>query len=221
MQRPPFAERQSSVSSSARARADWRPLSKSRSPRSTRLRRSERKMRYNRQPSDAASSRAQRLRQLRDFGRNPSRPSSRRAGINTAVLSLRAVFTIACEAALPVIFAPPTRHIFVAAVNVGSEIVATRVGKRPMDPADEMAVKVVPAERPAGGAVAGSIDKLDEQLRVSVEALLHPSPPRPPVDELGDLLSAIDHHLDDEASERKKIYNRLLVIQSEMERPAS
>jgi len=90
-----------------------------------------------------------------------------------------------------------------------------------MDPTDEMAVKVVPAERPAGGAVAGSIDKLDEQLRVSVEALLHPSPPRPPVDELGDLLSAIDHHLDGEASERKKIYNRLLAIQSEMERPAS
>ena len=90
-----------------------------------------------------------------------------------------------------------------------------------MDPADEMAVKVVPAERPAGGVVAGSIDKLDEQLRVSVEALLHPSPPRPPVDELGDLLSAIDHHLDGEASERKKIYNRLLAIQSEMERPAS
>ena len=90
-----------------------------------------------------------------------------------------------------------------------------------MDPADEMAVKIVPTERPTGGAVAGSIDKLDEQLRVSVEALLHPSPPRPPVDELGDLLSAIDHHLDDEASERKKIYNRLLVIQSEMERPAS
>jgi hypothetical protein len=38
---------------------------------------------------------------------------------------------------------------------------------------------------------------------------------------LDDLLSAIDHHLDNEASERKKIYNRLLAIQSEIERPAS
>jgi len=30
------------------------------------------------------------------------------------------------------------------------------------------------------GAAAGSIDQLDEQLRVSVEALLHPSPPPKP-----------------------------------------
>ena len=49
------------------------------------------------------------------------------------------------------------------------------------------------------GAAAGSIDQLDEQLRVSVEALLHPSPPPKP--ELDDLLSGITHHLDDEASE--------------------
>jgi hypothetical protein len=67
----------------------------------------------------------------------------------------------------------------------------------------------------------GSDDRLDEQLQVSVEALLHPSPPSIPAEEVDDLLSAISHHLDDEASERKKIHNRLLAIQSEMERVAS
>ena len=84
-----------------------------------------------------------------------------------------------------------------------------------MNPADEMAAKIGPTERPA------SIDKLDEQLRVCVEALLHPSPPRPPVEELDVLLSAIDHHLDQETSERKKIYHRLAAIENEVKRPAS
>jgi hypothetical protein len=85
-----------------------------------------------------------------------------------------------------------------------------------MDPADEMAAKIEPTEHQSAGAVAGSIDKLDEQLRVSVEALLHPSPPPKPVEELDDLLSGISHHLDDEASERKAIYNRLVAIENEM-----
>jgi hypothetical protein len=84
-----------------------------------------------------------------------------------------------------------------------------------MNPADETAA-TEPTERAAAGTVAGSIDKLDQQLRVSVEALLHPSPPRPPVEELDDLLSAIDHHLDEESSERKAIYRRLAAIESEM-----
>src|SRR5437660_1577266 len=84
-----------------------------------------------------------------------------------------------------------------------------------MNPADEMAAKIEPAERPSAGAVAGSIDKLDEQLRVSVEALLHPSPPRKPVEELDELISAISLHLDQESSERKAIYGRLLAIQNE------
>jgi hypothetical protein len=88
-----------------------------------------------------------------------------------------------------------------------------------MNPADEEAVKMALTERPSAGAAAGSIDKLDEQLRVSVEALLHPSPP--PVPELDDLLSAITHHLDEEASDRKAIRHRLLAIQDEMERLAS
>jgi hypothetical protein len=88
-----------------------------------------------------------------------------------------------------------------------------------MNPADEMAAKIE-LKRPAGGAVAGTIDKFDEQLRVSVETLLHPSPPRPPVEELDDLLLAISHHLEQETSERKKIYYRLAAIQNEVKGPA-
>ncbi|MFZ1151180.1 MAG: hypothetical protein WAR76_15820 [Xanthobacteraceae bacterium] len=85
-----------------------------------------------------------------------------------------------------------------------------------MSPADKMAAKIERTERPSAGAVAGSIDKLNEQLRVSVEALLYPSPPRKPVEELDDLLLAINHHLDQETSQRKAIYYRLAAIESEM-----
>src|SRR5947207_6531455 len=85
-----------------------------------------------------------------------------------------------------------------------------------MNPADKTADKIEPTERPSANAVAGPIDKLDEQLRVSVEALLHPSPPRKPVEELDDLLLAISHHLDQETSEQKAIYYRLAAIESEM-----
>src|SRR6516225_5987292 len=66
-----------------------------------------------------------------------------------------------------------------------------------------------------------SVDRLDEQLRVSVESLRHPSPPSIPADEVDDLLLAISHHLDGEASERKAIRNRLLAIDNAMERLAS
>ncbi|MFY9836856.1 MAG: hypothetical protein WAK55_10355 [Xanthobacteraceae bacterium] len=86
-----------------------------------------------------------------------------------------------------------------------------------MNPADQKAPKAT--ECPSTGAAAGSIDKLDERLRVSVDALLHLSPP--PTPELDDLLSAISHHLDGEASERKAIRSRLLAIENEMERTAS
>src|SRR6516164_6711224 len=85
-----------------------------------------------------------------------------------------------------------------------------------MNPADEMAAKFE-----SNGAVAAFNDKLDEQLRVSVEALLHPAPPRKPVEELDDLLLAISHHLDEESSERKAIYRRLRAIETGMERPTS
>src|SRR5215471_3459847 len=90
-----------------------------------------------------------------------------------------------------------------------------------MNPADEIAAKIEPTERQSAGSAAGVIDKLDEQLRVSVEALLHPSPPPKPVEEVDDLLLAISHHLDDEASERKVIRNRLLSIDNATERLAS
>jgi hypothetical protein len=60
----------------------------------------------------------------------------------------------------------------------------------------------------------GSDDRIDEQLRVSVKELLHLSPPPKP--ELDDLLSAITHHLDQEASERKAIHHRLVAMEDEM-----
>jgi hypothetical protein len=86
---------------------------------------------------------------------------------------------------------------------------------------DEAAAKIELTKRPSTGAVTGSIDKLDEQLRVSVEALLHPSPPRKPVEELNDLLLAISHRLDQESSERKAIDSRLAAIESKMKRRSS
>ena len=114
-----------------------------------------------------------------------------------------------------------------------------------MNPADKEAVKLVPTQgqppstdnleeqlhaslkdlqrtnqsKPAKDF--GSRSQLDEQLRVSVEALLHPSPPSIPEEEVDGLLLTITHHLDEEVSERKKIHNRLLAIQGEMESLAS
>jgi hypothetical protein len=90
-----------------------------------------------------------------------------------------------------------------------------------MNPVDQMVPKREITERQLDGAAAGPDDRLDEQLRVSVEALLHPSPPPKPVMELDDLLLAITHHLDEEASERKAIYNRLLAIEDEVKRRGS
>ena len=90
-----------------------------------------------------------------------------------------------------------------------------------MNPVDEMAAKIGPSESQSAGAAAGVIDKLDEQLRVSVEALLHPSPPPEPVEEVDNLLLAISRHIDNEASERTAIRNRLRAIENEMGRLAS
>jgi chromosome segregation ATPase len=120
-----------------------------------------------------------------------------------------------------------------------------------MNPADEEAAKLVPTDQRPGAVAGspddleeqlhatlkdlqrtnhqsnhakdlhGSNDKLDEKLRVSVEALLHPSPPSIPAEEVDDLLLAITHHLDDEALERKKIHNRLRAIENEMGRLTS
>ena len=44
-----------------------------------------------------------------------------------------------------------------------------------MNPAEEEAANKEPTERPSVGAVAGSVDKLNEQLPVSAEDLLCPS----------------------------------------------
>src|SRR5215472_53292 len=120
-----------------------------------------------------------------------------------------------------------------------------------MNPADKEAVKLVPTQGQPPSTLVGSHDnleeqlhaslkylqrtnhqskpakdfgsrsQLDEQLRVSVEALLRPSPPSIPEEEVDGLLLTITHHLDEEASERKKIHNRLLAIQGEMESLAS
>jgi hypothetical protein len=90
-----------------------------------------------------------------------------------------------------------------------------------MNPADEKVTKTRPTEGQPTVPAAGVIDKLDEQLRVSVEALLHPSDQPTPVEEVDDLLLAISRHLDDEASERKTIRNRLLAIENAMERLTS
>src|ERR1700745_3148053 len=120
-----------------------------------------------------------------------------------------------------------------------------------MNPADEEAAKLVPTDQRPGAVAGspddleeqlhatlkdlqrtnhqsnhakdlhGSNDKLDEKLRVSVEALLHPSPPSIPAEEVDELLLAISHHLDDEASERKVISNRLSAIDNATERLAS
>ena len=88
-----------------------------------------------------------------------------------------------------------------------------------MNPADEIAAKIEPTERQLASAAPGHDDKLDEQLRVSAEDLLRPGPQLKP--DLQNLLLRISHHLDDEASERKAIYNRLLAIDNQTKRTES
>jgi hypothetical protein len=98
-----------------------------------------------------------------------------------------------------------------------------------MNPADEKAPKLMPTNgqprtnhqsKPTNDSL-GSSDRFDEQLRVSVEALLHPSPSSIPAEEVDDLLLAISHHLDDETSERKAIHSRLGIIENAMKGLAS
>src|SRR6266481_1933532 len=90
-----------------------------------------------------------------------------------------------------------------------------------MNPADEKAAKLVSTEGQSTGAVVGSHDDLEEQLHATLKDLQRTNHQSKPAEDVHDFLSAISHHLDDEASERKKIHNRLLAIQSEMERVAS
>jgi hypothetical protein len=85
-----------------------------------------------------------------------------------------------------------------------------------MNPANKMAAKIETGERQSAGAVAGSddqldrLDKSDQQLLVSLKDLLRPNPHQKPAEDLHEVLLGISHHLDNEASERKAIYNRLL-----------
>jgi hypothetical protein len=90
-----------------------------------------------------------------------------------------------------------------------------------MTPRDEMAAKLETTEPQLAGAVAGSDDKLDQQLRVSLEDLLHPNPQRKPVGDSQDFVSGTSHHLDHETAEQKAIYYRLVAIENEMKRRGS
>ncbi len=81
-----------------------------------------------------------------------------------------------------------------------------------MNPADETAAKIETTERQLSGAAAGSDDKVDEQLRVSLEDFQLTNHQPRPVEDLHSLLLRISHHLDYQTSERKNIYYRLLAI---------
>ena len=90
-----------------------------------------------------------------------------------------------------------------------------------MNPAEEEAANKEPTERPLADAVAGSVDKLNEQLRVSGEDLLRPSHQPKAGEDLHELLSAISHRLDHESAERKAIFDRLVAIEDQTKRRGS
>src|SRR5262249_10383096 len=90
-----------------------------------------------------------------------------------------------------------------------------------MNPVEEEAANKEPTERPSAGAVAGSVDKLNEQLRVSAEDLLRPSHQPKAVQDLHQLLSAISHRLDHESAEQKAIFDRLVAIENQTKRRGS
>jgi len=90
-----------------------------------------------------------------------------------------------------------------------------------MNPAEEEAANKERTERPSAGAVAGSVDKLNEQLRVSAEDLLRPSHQPKAGEDLHELLSAISHRLDHESVEKKAIFDRLVAIENQTKRQGS
>src|SRR5262250_1760912 len=90
-----------------------------------------------------------------------------------------------------------------------------------MNPAEEEAANKERTERPSAGAVAGSVDKLNEQLRVSAEDLLRPSHQPKAGEDLHELLSAIGHRLDHESVEKKAIFDRLGAIENQTKRRGS
>src|SRR5215472_4114674 len=87
-----------------------------------------------------------------------------------------------------------------------------------MNPAEEEAANKEPTGRPSTGAVVGSVDKLNEQLRVSAEDLLRPSHQPKAGEDLHELLSLISHRLDHESSEQGAIYDRLVAIENQTKR---
>jgi hypothetical protein len=88
-----------------------------------------------------------------------------------------------------------------------------------MNPAE--AANKEPTERPSASAVAGSVDKLNEQLPVSAEHSLHPSHQPKAGEDLHELLWAISHRLDHESAEQKGIFDRLGAIENQTKRRGS
>src|SRR5215471_6330114 len=90
-----------------------------------------------------------------------------------------------------------------------------------MNPAEEEAANKEPTERPSADAVARSVDKLDEQLRVSAEDLLRSSHQPKAGEDLHELLSAISHRLDHKSAEQKAIFDRRGAIENQTKRRGS
>jgi len=90
-----------------------------------------------------------------------------------------------------------------------------------MSSADKMAAKIETGERQSAGAMAGSEDKLDQQLRVSLEDLLSPSPQPKPAEGMHEVLAGISRHLNNETLALKTIYDRLLAIEHQTKRRGS
>jgi len=90
-----------------------------------------------------------------------------------------------------------------------------------MNPAEEEGANKERTERPSAGAVAGSVDKLNEQLPVSAEHSLHPSHQPKAGEDLHELLSAIGHRLDHESAQQKSIFDRLVAIENQTKRRGS
>jgi hypothetical protein len=89
-----------------------------------------------------------------------------------------------------------------------------------------MAAKIEPTDRQSVGAATGSDDRLNQQLGAILEGLPHVGFQPDPLedDEPGkrdDLRSGVTPYLDQETSERKAIYDRLVAIENEMKKRGS
>ena len=88
-----------------------------------------------------------------------------------------------------------------------------------------MAAKIESIEGQPADAATGSDDKLNQQLRTIVEDLqrigIQPSPLEDEPVERDDLRPGITSYLDQEASERKAIYDRLVAIENEVKKRGS